>query len=358
MASESEPRPTIALDRELEYWARAAASLLSCRYAMVCAADGENLVLQASWGLSQREYTRAGLPCDLVLKDGTTLAVPDLSADARFAEHGLVRTPPQLRFYASTSLSDAAGRSFGTLAVMDPTPRAVESEDLARLTMLGRAVTNVFELHRLRDSRLFKSEAMLNSAQRISGIGCWQWDIHGDEITWSDAMYTIFGLPRSYAPSLDGFMERLHPEDRELVAERTRVTMEQGMTDFPEYRIVRPSGEVRVVEASAQLERDEHGKPWRLTGALYDVTDRRRAEQERSELALKMMHAQKLESLGAVRWCCPRLQQSADRHSRQRRAGAGRSLPQPGHAPLAGARGRGGAAGRRAHAPALGLHGA
>jgi two-component system, cell cycle sensor histidine kinase and response regulator CckA len=113
-------------------------------------------------------------------------------------------------------------------------------------------------------------------------------------------MYGIFGLPRSYAPSLEGFMERLHPDDREMVGERTRITMEQGMTDFPEYRIVRPSGEVRVVEASAQLERDEQGRPWRLTGALFDVTERRRAEQERSELVLKMMHAQKLESLGVL----------------------------------------------------------
>ncbi len=300
MAAESEPRPATTLDRELDHWARAAASLLACRYAMVCAADGERLVLQASWGLNQRELARAGLPCDLVLKDGATLAISDLLGDARFAQHALVRELPHVRFYASTCLTDGAGHSFGTLAVMDSAPRAVVPEVYAGLELLRRAITNVFELNRLRDTRLFKSEAMLNSAQRISGIGCWQWDMTANEITWSDAMYNIFELPRSYAPSLEGFMQRLHPDDKEMVAERTRITMEQGMTDFPEYRIVRPSGEVRMVEASAQLERDEQGKPWRLTGALFDVTERRRAEQERSELAHKMMHAQKLESLGVL----------------------------------------------------------
>jgi two-component system, cell cycle sensor histidine kinase and response regulator CckA len=293
-------RPDMSFAHELEDWVRASAAFLGCPLAMLCLADGEQLTLQASHGLAQRELTRAGLPCDLVLRDGQTLAIEDVRADPRFSAHALVRELPRVRFYASTCLRDPEGQSFGTLAVMSAEPRAITPGLRAQLELLGRAITNAIELRRLRDSRLFKSEAMLNSAQRISGIGCWQWDMVSNEITWSEAMYGIFALPKSYPPSLAGFMERLHPDDREVVAERTRCAIEEGMTDFPDYRIVRPSGEVRVVEASAELERDADGKPWRLTGALFDITERKRAEQERSELTHKMMHAQKLESLGVL----------------------------------------------------------
>jgi signal transduction histidine kinase/CheY-like chemotaxis protein len=95
-------------------------------------------------------------------------------------------------------------------------------------------------------------------------------------------------------------MESVHPEDRAVLQERVAQSIEQGLTRYPDYRIVWPDGTVRLLAATAELERDQDGMPIRLTGAIQDVTEQRRNEIERQQLAIQMLHAQKLESLGVL----------------------------------------------------------
>src|SRR5262245_19952356 len=61
-------------------------------------------------------------------------------------------------------------------------------------------------------------ERQLEVAQKITHIGSWEWEISSGVVTWSDELYRIYGLPpRSVDITLDGFMSRVHPEDRERV---------------------------------------------------------------------------------------------------------------------------------------------
>ena len=192
------------------------------------------------------------------------------------------------------------GQPIGVLAVFDRAPRAADPAALEELRTVASAASAQVELRVLRDARLLKSEALLSSAQRIAGFGCWEWDMRTHEITWSDAMYTIFDRPRDHVPTLESFIERVHPEDRAGLQQLVADSIEHGLARYPDYRIVWSDGTVRILAATAELERDAEGVPIRLTGAIQDVTEQRQTEIERQRLAAQMLHAQKLESLGVL----------------------------------------------------------
>lgn len=284
---------------EFDDLVRLAAAATRCPVAMLCFVDEHRLWFKATYGIDTRELPRGGSACTLAIDSEQPYVVPDVTKDPRVAHHPLVVEPPHARAYAAVRLLDGE-HALGTLAVLDTQPRQFTQEQLALLQALARTAIALLDRRRLRETRLLRSEAMLLSATRISGIGCWQWNMETGEITWSDETRTIFGMPDDFQPSLTCFEERLHPDDRAIVAERTRLTLEGKMTTFPDYRILRPTGETRIVQATAELERDHSGRPILLTGALLDITDRRRVEEESKQLAMQVMHGQKLESLGVL----------------------------------------------------------
>src|SRR5260221_2869917 len=79
------------------------------------------------------------------------------------------------------------------------------------------------------EEALRQSEASLREAQRIAHLGNWQWDIRTNELRWSEEIYSIFGLPRDqFKETYEAFLERVHPEDRDRVAQAVRQTLEAG----------------------------------------------------------------------------------------------------------------------------------
>ncbi len=125
-----------------------------------------------------------------------------------------------------------------------------------------------------------KGEARLAEAQRLAHLGGWEWDVQTDEVSWSDEVYRIYGLaPQSFAPSLDRFMELVHPDDRNRVRKTIDEALDGSGPYDVEHRVVRPDGEVRAVHRRAEVVRDEGGEPLRMIGTVHDVTERKRAEE-------------------------------------------------------------------------------
>ena len=66
---------------------------------------------------------------------------------------------------------------------------------------------------------LRKSEATLESAQRLVRLGNWTWDLLTDSVTWTAETYRLLGYPRDHgSPRSHDYLARVHPEDADAVA--------------------------------------------------------------------------------------------------------------------------------------------
>ena len=168
---------------------------------------------------------------------------------------------------------------------------AIKNEDgaLARLTGAAQDVTEQVRATEL----LRESEARLKSAERMTHVGNWTWDIKTNRVSCSEEILRILGQPEDYQPGYEESLQMIAPGDRDRVERWARECLAEKNGNLIEYRIVRPSGDVRTVVCTAEVLLDEDGSPERISGACQDVTDARRAQEE-------AFARQKLESLGTL----------------------------------------------------------
>src|SRR5205823_11160849 len=114
-----------------------------------------------------------------------------------------------------------------------------------------------------------EGERKLEEAQRLAHVGYWERDPDTDLISWSDETYRIFGLqPQARILNLAQLPELVHPEDKQIVIKAVAEALRGGPRYDVEYRVVRPTGEVRFVHSPGDVMRDELGRPHRTVGTV------------------------------------------------------------------------------------------
>jgi two-component system sensor histidine kinase KdpD len=121
----------------------------------------------------------------------------------------------------------------------------------------------------------------LKLAEAVAQIGSLDYFIQTGTVSWSDSLYDVLGVNRSVAPSREQWLAAAHPEDRERISGAVNdfLTSDDNQVEL-DYRIVKPGGAVCWINARLGLFRDSSGTPVRLLGAVIDVTNRKRSEEE------------------------------------------------------------------------------
>jgi PAS domain S-box-containing protein len=126
-----------------------------------------------------------------------------------------------------------------------------------------------------------RAERQLAAAQSITHVGSWEWDARSNAVRWSDELYRIYGLaPRSVTITFDGFLARLHPEDRDRVRVTVGRALESGETFAYTERIFQPDGTMRVLDTVGEPLRDREGAIVGLIGTCRDVTEERARDEQ------------------------------------------------------------------------------
>ncbi len=145
--------------------------------------------------------------------------------------------------------------------------------------MMGAAI-DITERKRA-EEEIRSREAQLANAQGLAHFGSYEWDPATNQVHRSAELYRIFGArPEDFAPTLEGYLERVHPDDRERARAIVARSLKEVKPFAHEERIVRPNGEIRVLFSTGQWERDETGAPLRLAGTCQDITERKRADEQ------------------------------------------------------------------------------
>lgn len=123
-----------------------------------------------------------------------------------------------------------------------------------------------------------KLQKMLQEAERIARLGCWNWDIKNNVLLWSDGIYRIFGLElQEFGATYEAFLSLIHPEDRTYVKQAVNEALYAGKSYDIEHRIVLPDGTVRIVHEQGEVTYG-NGNPIRMFGTVHDITERRKIE--------------------------------------------------------------------------------
>lgn len=125
---------------------------------------------------------------------------------------------------------------------------------------------------------LRRSEAGLETAQRLAGMGSWEYCLQSGDILWSEQVYRIYGFaPGDLTPHVSAFYALAHPEDRGLLRETESNILEYGHSEVT-HRIIRPDGTIRWVHELAEAVLGPNGKPVKVVGTVQDVTAIKQAE--------------------------------------------------------------------------------
>jgi PAS domain S-box-containing protein len=162
------------------------------------------------------------------------------------------------------------------------TPRAFTSDRVAVLEMLASQAAISLENASLY-SELQRSEAFLAEGQSISHTGSFGWNVLSGEIYWSEEAYNIFEYDRAVKPTLQLAFQRIHPDDRDLVQQTIdRASAARANLDF-EHRLLMPDGSVKHLNVLARALEPSSGA-LEYVGTVMEVTERKRAEEERERL--------------------------------------------------------------------------
>ena len=150
---------------------------------------------------------------------------------------------------------------------------------------------------------LERSEAFLAEAQRLSHTGSWHWDIGAGKVVGSKECFAIFGVDsETNEGSYTSFMERVYPEDRRNVEERVLAAVNEKRDWELEWRLLLPGGVIKHIHDIGHCRVSESGGV-EYIGTAMDITERKRAEQERERLRqvlADLAHINRVSTMGEL----------------------------------------------------------
>lgn len=133
-------------------------------------------------------------------------------------------------------------------------------------------------------------EALQQSTERLrlaldaGGMGTWEWDMQANIQYWDATQYRLFGLEETTELTTDTFFRLVHPDDLPQVRRSLDTVLQQGGSFATEFRIIRPDGTVRWLASKGGILLNSNGKPQRMIGVNFDISERKQTEAEREQI--------------------------------------------------------------------------
>ena len=154
---------------------------------------------------------------------------------------------------------------------------------------------------KLAEKELRRQQNLLETTERISKIGGWEYDAVTQKVSWTTGVFEIHGVSKSeYDPvNVEDDIEFYHPEDRPILARAFRDAVQKGELYDLELRLNSRDGQTKWVRTTCHVEKGGN-QVVRLFGNIWDITARKQAEAEREKLQVQLLQAQKMESVGRL----------------------------------------------------------
>jgi PAS domain S-box-containing protein len=150
------------------------------------------------------------------------------------------------------------------------------------------------------ENELRRSRENLARAHKVAGIGSFERDLVTGRLEWSDEFLKIWGLQqRPSHGTAELLLSLVHPEDRAKFMEGRDAALDRKRSLPPDFRIIRPDGQERILHRDYGVMFDEGGKATRMFGTVQDVTERKLAELEIQRSRENLARAQRIAAMGS-----------------------------------------------------------
>jgi PAS domain S-box-containing protein len=270
---------------------------------------GENL-LKATSGREALEHLLKS-EVAIVLVD---VCMPDLDG---FQLAAMIRDHPRFQktaiiFISAIHLSDMDRLRGYEMGAVDYVPVPVIPEVLrAKVKVFAELYRKTRQLERLnaelenrvaqRTCELEASTAQLTESEQrrslalVAGqMGSWDWDRAGGDCLWDEGQCRIFGVdPTSFHVTAENVKALIHSDDWPRLQHAMEQLFFERKSYQTEFRIRRPSGEIRWCLGTAAPTMDAAGNIIRLSGVTADITERKESEVRQVLLAREVDHRAK-----------------------------------------------------------------
>lgn len=159
-------------------------------------------------------------------------------------------------------------------------------QDISALKATEQALRLLEQEQRLLAKSAESERVRLAEAQSVAKIGSWETTLPDLQVLWSEETYRIFETdPIRFQPTHTAFLEFIHPDDRAKVDAAFSASLADQSRHSIEHRIVLRDGRIKIVDERWRTFFDDRGQPIRVAGTCQDITDKKKAEQDRAQLA-------------------------------------------------------------------------
>jgi PAS domain S-box-containing protein len=154
--------------------------------------------------------------------------------------------------------------------------------------------------HRRAEEELLRIRALLEETQSINRMGGWEYDVANRRITWTPEVYRIYGVGRDYDPNdVEKDIGHFAPDSAPVIERAFRKAVETGEPYDLDLELIHGTGKRIQVRTLGKATR-ENGKIVRVSGYIADITEQKRAGEERRKLERQLEISRKRESLGTM----------------------------------------------------------
>ncbi len=191
---------------------------------------------------------------------------------------------------SATPLRDATGvitKWFGSntdiqdLRDAETALRQVNRDLEARVQVRTAELATATEAAQSAATQLSAAHERIRLATAAASIGIWDWNVHDNVLAWDPTMFRLYGIEEDQSVGgYETWRRALHPDDLARADAELAAAL-RGEREFDTaFRVVQhPSGATRYLRGAAVVHRDDTGRPVRMVGINWDVTEQRQAEQ-------------------------------------------------------------------------------
>lgn len=154
------------------------------------------------------------------------------------------------------------------------------------------------------DIEFYKSlSERLELALQSANIGVWEWNVETKEVVWDDSMYALYGFAEHEKPAtFEKWLSRLPEVDRDRAMAETESAINHHRQFNSRFRIYSDAShqKMRHIRVIARCHYDEEGKPLKMVGINWDITESAESERRNAELQEQLQQSQKLEAVGTL----------------------------------------------------------